>query len=864
MPNDSVAVRFTADISELNAGLVNLSRQFTDFASATEASSSRSKSALDDYTEALKELGEGELVLVALKDRLASVGAGFLSTALAAGVTSSLVLVQIGLWAAAAIDAADKINAVARAMASMGNIGAVAAASTGAGFVYTTKTLGDFRDRLMEIPELTANEANSIQALFGTIQNYSVALNQALVDYVASAAKSKDEAKALATELAKVFTDPLNTGKQFLATLGTLTAEQQVAFDLAQRSGNVSAAQATIFDALITKLRAMRDEETRGARERIQNAQAWQGSSQAAKTFIDLQTESLAQQTAKIDEQIATLQKRADAVRAQPQADLEVIRRGTEAGSRQSAPELAQADVKKQIDDIEKAMDRLRSRMQQGIGTAETEQEIFRLGMQLAAAKQHFQQLDDQVQGGSAYERRNSEISRTALLSHQAAVGTLQEQINSDKQALDSEITTAAQRDQVKSNLAQHVFALEREKAAVVAAQASLAAGDAAKGSAEELAAKQRGTAAQKALYAEGSAERLNIERQEQSDRQAFDTVEEQIARDRETGKYNIALAGLQQREALTKEEAQTGRISHSDELAELTRINTEREALQTRYFTFMRDSYSDDRTQFSSYQRQIEEVAATSAARMQDVHRQVSKEINSDYKRTFEEIGSTGANAITGLITRQQTLGQAAQSVATSMLSMFVQSQARRVADYLAGVATEVTAHTAGEAAKTAATTGGVTARTSAETAGAATGAATMVANALKSIGASLGMTFAGVSANQAPLLGPAAPAEAAAVTAAVDTAAMSFLVAETGMWNVPSISPAILHPGEMVVPRAFADDLRANGGGLGGDSHTHLHFPGVMDTGAFLQAIKNNSSPIAKMISKAMTQNSSLRPAY
>ena len=57
-----------------------------------------------------------------------------------------------------------------------------------------------------------------------------------------------------------------------------------------------------------------------------------------------------------------------------------------------------------------------------------------------------------------------------------------------------------------------------------------------------------------------------------------------------------------------------------------------------------------------------------------------------------------------------------------------------------------------------------------------------------------------------------------------------------------------AQLHAGEMVVPRAFADDLRASGG-LGGGGDVHLHVSAV-DAGSVKRFLFANRAAVADAV--------------
>ena len=112
-------------------------------------------------------------------------------------------------------------------------------------------------------------------------------------------------------------------------------------------------------------------------------------------------------------------------------------------------------------------------------------------------------------------------------------------------------------------------------------------------------------------------------------------------------------------------------------------------------------------------------------------------------------------------------------------------------------------------------------------------------------------------------PVVGPGlAPGAAAAAYAG----AMGFQAAvpgfAVGAWDLPSDMIAQVHKGEMIIPRTFADDLRSNGGsigGSGGDTHVHIN---AIDAGSFQRMLKRNPGAIADAM-KAAHRNGSLRGA-
>ena len=104
--------------------------------------------------------------------------------------------------------------------------------------------------------------------------------------------------------------------------------------------------------------------------------------------------------------------------------------------------------------------------------------------------------------------------------------------------------------------------------------------------------------------------------------------------------------------------------------------------------------------------------------------------------------------------------------------------TQAKAVAENVAGVHTETAAHVAGDATMTAS-----------DQSAAAAGGFAWIGNALKAIEADAAQAFAGVFAFLAPILGPAAAGPAAAASSTVLAAGGAIASADIGMWGVPKI---------------------------------------------------------------------------
>jgi len=321
--------------------------------------------------------------------------------------------------------------------------------------------------------------------------------------------------------------------------------------------------------------------------------------------------------------------------------------------------------------------------------------------------------------------------------------------------------------------------------------------------------------------YAAGMAQRLDSARSYSDDELA-------IARSGDKEKTDIALNGVKTQESAVKEEAQLSQISHQEELASLLALENSREQIELAHLTFLQSTYKDNATAFANAQRQIDELASQSALKRQQIEQSVNREIDADYKRTFEQAGSSVSSAIMGMIQGHETLRQAASNVLLSIVQSFIQARIRSVADWAAGVATETTATTVGETTKTSAVLAGTAARTSAETSAAATSGAASVVAIGKSIIASAAETFAGIFGFLSPLLGPAASGPATAGQATVLAAGAALPSFASGAWSLPSDMVAQVHRGEMIVPAGPATLMRDMAAGGGGAVHVHhaTHF--------------------------------------
>jgi len=330
-----------------------------------------------------------------------------------------------------------------------------------------------------------------------------------------------------------------------------------------------------------------------------------------------------------------------------------------------------------------------------------------------------------------------------------------------------------------------------------------------------------------------------------------------QIARIGAREQFDITNNNIKQQSSAVRESAQLSQISHDEELSRLLALEQAREVSEENYLRTVRDTYTQGSVAFAENQRKIDELASQSALRRQEIERSVTREIFNDYRQSFDQIASSLASSIMQMIRGQQSFGQAARTVALSIVQSFIQARLRSVADWAAGQLAQVAATNAAETAKTAAVTAGETTRTSAVSTGAAASSSITFGSMISQILASAKETFAGIFGFLSPLMGPAAAGPAAAGEAVVAGMA-SFAV---GSWALPSDMIAQVHAGEMIVPASatpWAQSLMSNAAGSNSGNVTVNHAThfniSALDSKDVSRWIQSNGKAIMKTVNEGV----------
>ena len=380
-------------------------------------------------------------------------------------------------------------------------------------------------------------------------------------------------------------------------------------------------------------------------------------------------------------------------------------------------------------------------------------------------------------------------------------------------------------------------------------------------------------------LESELSAEKDAAEQKQRIAAEGFEQAskylnqELEIARITAEGEIQVQRTTLTAKKDALAEELSAKQINAQQWLAQSRTLTEQLYELDVKQLQDELSTLASEPAEYARVYEQIRDLKAKEVADLEALNRQYQadtqkavKEDVSAWKGAVNEIEGAESTLVSDVLSRRKSLSQALVSVSAELVEKEISDDLRAFTTkmllgdtaeaqqkaleqggllYHAQVqATETAQTVAGQQGQTAAVIAGNAARNSATIAAAAsskaiaasTGAETVLGDAAKAFSG----TYASVS--QIPYVGwILAPAAAAAAFAAV-AAYQGIASLDVGTMYVPQDMPAMLHAGEAVLPRPFADDYRSGlkGGGdeeEGGGGDTHHWNVGIsaLDQGSF-----------------------------
>lgn len=342
------------------------------------------------------------------------------------------------------------------------------------------------------------------------------------------------------------------------------------------------------------------------------------------------------------------------------------------------------------------------------------------------------------------------------------------------------------------------------------------------------------------ALTKQGSAEWVQIRLKMAEDGKAIQKAADDEAKkaDKEasdlaklTRQDELAAAknGLEVKRADLAASVAMGHTTRAQELAELKQFYAEELKLEINALLAEQALHKDDPVKFAETQNRILAAKRKSNLDIQKINTQATMEESKLWTKLGQTIQSSLGNAITSIITKTQTVGQALQnlfkSVTDSIVQMLVTMGLEQAKQFLIrklmgkeAAASDIIA-----------------------------GAGSYAVNAMSSVAA---IPITGWA--MAPGVGAAAFANAIGYMGSIASAAKG--------WDIPAgLNPmAQLHSREMVLPEEHADTIRSLKGGSGGS--INVSFNGVVDGESFF---RNNRVALTKVITSAVRDGQLRRPS-
>lgn len=198
-------------------------------------------------------------------------------------------------------------------------------------------------------------------------------------------------------------------------------------------------------------------------------------------------------------------------------------------------------------------------------------------------------------------------------------------------------------------------------------------------------------------------------------------------------------------------------------------------------------------------YQWLFSEIDKLQTGSVRQQQREIDK-LTKEYEKAFQPITSGFNTMIRGMLSGQQTFGQAVRQGLATMLEEMISADLRRLEHW---ILTEIAKEQA------TVTSNAVIGASNAQTDDTSIG--DHIASAIKSIETDAAKTYAAVFAWAAPEMGPFAAIPAGVATALVIGAEALIPSLAVGTSYVPGDGLAMLHAGEMVVPRYDSDLIRS-----------------------------------------------------
>lgn len=286
-------------------------------------------------------------------------------------------------------------------------------------------------------------------------------------------------------------------------------------------------------------------------------------------------------------------------------------------------------------------------------------------------------------------------------------------------------------------------------------------------------------------------------------------------------GEVDVAKEALRQKEAILDLEVSMGQRTQNSKFSALAKYSEE--AYQLELGLLQKESEISGMTIVQQQQvfNKIKMLKAQHVTEMINIDKQSLQAQLAMWKQYTDTIASSFSAQMRGILTGQTSFSQAMKNILLDLSLKTIELLVTKpLADYVAMQLAKLTATQTGAAAQAAA-----------EIAAAEATLPAKIASFTSDLTSRAALTFAGVFANLAPIMGPLASGPAGVAEAAVMAQGVAVPKYDVGSWSVPKTQLAVVHAGEFI-GRAGAEASAArdavtgggSGGGGGGGGHTFV----------------------------------------
>lgn len=316
-----------------------------------------------------------------------------------------------------------------------------------------------------------------------------------------------------------------------------------------------------------------------------------------------------------------------------------------------------------------------------------------------------------------------------------------------------------------------------------------------------------------------------------------------------------ISRQGLQQKSVILDTEVRLGRMTQQQKFAALAQYTEE--AYQFQLAALQREAALEalKPSQRAAINGRIRQLEVQHQTEMLQLNLQAVSAMAAQWRQYTDAITGAINNQLRGLITMQTSWAQAMKNILLDVgLQMITLLVTKPLSEFLAAQAAMLFA-------KQSTAAGMVATEATAQ-------AATLPLRAGKfvsDITANAAAAFAGVFANLAPFLGPAAAGPAAAAQGTVLAQLANIPKFDVGSWSVPGTGLAVVHAGETILPAGAPAEAYRNqalGGGQGGGNVFQIMAWDGASVDSWLRS--GGAEKLARATASVQNRNRSTRPSY